>query len=418
MRTLPQRFVEARTLTVQLAAPLSAEDQTLQSMPDASPTRWHLAHTTWFFATFLLEPYDPGFAWPDPRYRELFNSYYEGVGPQFSRARRGLLSRPGVAEILAWRRAVDEAVVACFGRADPALRALLAPIIELGIQHEQQHQELLLTDIKHALFQNPLQPAYRDDLGDIVPAPTAPSPGDETPSLNLAGGRVTVGAAGGEFHFDNERPEHPHWLHPFRVAAAPVSNGRYREFIEDGGYLRPDLWLSDGWAACREQAWSAPLYWIDGAHAFTLRGVQRLDPQAPVCHLSFFEADAFARWAGARLPTEFEWEHFACLHGHEAAAGTLLDDGALHPLAGEASGLRGLWGGAWEWTASDYAPYPRFRPLPGALGEYNGKFMSGARVLRGGSCVTSHSHLRWTYRNFFAPEKRWQFSGIRLAMDA
>ncbi|HEY0265813.1 MAG TPA: ergothioneine biosynthesis protein EgtB [Rhizomicrobium sp.] len=377
-------YAAVRAHSEGLAAPLSAEDAVLQSMPDASPVKWHLAHTTWFFETVVLarrggyKPFDPRFAY-------LFNSYYEALGPRHPRPRRGLIARPSLDEVLAWRAHVDAAMLgAC---RDPAL----ADLIALGLHHEQQHQELILTDIKHAFFSNPLLPAYRG----TPPAPHqyAPMAWHEHP-----GGVAAIGHDGSGFAFDNESPRHQVLLRPFRIAARPVSNGEYRAFIADGGYRRAEFWLSDGWARVQDEGWEAPLYWLkddDGSageneSVFTLSGVRPLDPHAPVEHVSFYEATAYAAWAKARLPTEFEWE----------AAAPLFDHGEV-----------------WEWTRSSYDPYPGFKAFEGVAAEYNGKFMVGQMVLRGGSVATPPGHIRSTYRNFFPPQARWQFSGIRLAED-
>ncbi|MFN3233410.1 MAG: ergothioneine biosynthesis protein EgtB [Alphaproteobacteria bacterium] len=406
------QFAETRQLSLDLAAPLSPEDQILQSMPDASPTKWHLAHTTWFFETFILKPHAPGYREFDPDYNYLFNSYYNGIGERHARPKRGMLSRPPLEDIHRYRAHVDEAMRGLM--ASGAAWLEIAPLITLGLHHEQQHQELLLTDIKHALSCNSLNPAYRD--GQM-------STGEGGPVAwrDFEGGLVEIGceapnAAFADFAFDNEGPRHRAWLEPFRLADRLVTNGEYLEFIEDGGYQRPDYWLSDGWdIACRE-GWQAPLYWQrrDGRWwSFTLTGLHPVDANQPVCHISHYEADAYANWAGRRLPTEAEWEH--AVNG-DAVTGNLLDISALHPrAANEEGGVRQAYGDVWEWTGSAYRPYPGFKPAPGAVGEYNGKFMSGQMVLKGGSCVTPEGHIRPSYRNFFPPHARWQFSGIRLA---
>ncbi|HEY8144118.1 MAG TPA: ergothioneine biosynthesis protein EgtB [Kofleriaceae bacterium] len=405
---LPQRYEQVRRTTEGLAAPLSPEDQVIQSMPDASPVKWHLAHTSWFFETFVLGGL-PGEPPPDPARALLFNSYYEAVGPRVARAQRGLLSRPSLEEVQSYRRAIDERMARWLepGRLPPAR----APMVELGLAHEQQHQELILTDIKHALFANPTSPAYA--------APAAGGSGGGRPlGWDRHDERIAwIGQDGARFSFDNERPRHRVLVAGFELASRLVSAGEYLEFIRDGGYRRPALWLSDGWAEVQARGWAAPLYWTeaDGAVSlYTLRGRRPLDPAEPVCHLSYFEADAYARWAGARLPTEFEWEVAA---GEGGAEGAFLESGALHPRAADEDGPAQLLGDAWEWTASAYAPYPGFRPEEGAAGEYNGKFMSGQMVLRGGSCATPRSHIRTSYRNFFPPAARWQLSGLRLARD-
>ncbi|HZZ84715.1 MAG TPA: ergothioneine biosynthesis protein EgtB [Anaeromyxobacteraceae bacterium] len=407
---LLERFRAVRGATESLASPLSAEDQQVQSMPDASPVKWHLAHTTWFFEEFVLARADARYRRFHPRYGYLFNSYYEAVGPRHERPRRGLLTRPSLAEVLAYRAFVDERMGELLsGGRGAAVRA----VVELGLHHEQQHQELVLTDVKHALSQNPLRPAWREDL------PLAG--GAAAPLLafrELPGGVAEIGDAGQGFAFDNERPRHRAWLEPFALASRPATNGELLAFVEEGGYRRPELWLSDGFAAVKARGWEAPLYWErdgGGFAEFTLGGLRPLDLAAPAAHLSFYEADAFARFSGARLPTEEEWEVAA----REApVAGNLAESGRFHPtVAPPAAGLAQLFGDVWEWTRSAYAPYPGFAPAPGALGEYNGKFMVSQLVLRGGSCVTPATHLRATYRNFFYPDARWQFTGVRLAKD-
>jgi formylglycine-generating enzyme required for sulfatase activity len=408
------RFARVRARSEELAAPLSPEDAMVQSMPDASPTKWHLAHTTWFFEEFLLARFERDHRWPDPRYRVLFNSYYGGVGPSHVRAGRGVLSRPSLDEVRRWRADVDARVHALLkatgddtsrsspnpgGRADsaPGGRADSAPggradsavtVALLGTHHEQQHQELILTDLQHALFSSELRPAY------LPRPPSAPAHVGVGPLRWVAfdEGVVDVGHEGESFAFDNESPRHRALVGPFRIATRLVTNEEYVAFVDDGGYERPELWLSEGWAAAQAGGWTAPLYWEAG-RAFGLHGMQPIDPRAAVLHVSHYEADAYARWRGARLPTEHEWER--------AAAG----------------GLEQLDATAWQWTSSAYLPYPRFRPLEGALGEYNGKFMSGQMVLRGGSDFTPPEHTRPTYRNYFPPGARWQRTGIRLAAD-
>jgi ergothioneine biosynthesis protein EgtB len=409
---LRERYADVRAATAGLAAPLSAEDQLVQSMPDASPTKWHLAHTTWFFETFVLSKFVPGYAAVDETYAYLFNSYYEAVGPRPPRPRRGALTRPSLDEVRAYRDAIDERMDT-FLDAPPGGDAL--DRIELGLHHEQQHQELILTDIHHALWSNPLRPAYRPGGRPSTPIP-ATAPALEWTSH--AGGLVEIGHAGSGFSFDNERPRHRVFLEPFHLGRRAVTAGEYLRFVEDGGYRRPELWLSDGWAAVQEQGWTAPLYWElgpEGWAEFTLAGTQPLRLDAPVSHVSYYEAEAFARWAGARLPTEAEWEVLAAaapVEGHFVESGTLAPAPAV---AAEQDRPAQMFGDVWEWTGSAYLPYPRFRPLEGDLGEYNGKFMSGQMVLRGGSCFTPRSHIRPTYRNFFPPAARWQMSGIRLA---
>lgn len=406
-----QRFAAVRATTRALAAPLSAEDCAIQSMPDASPVKWHLAHTTWFFETFVLAAHPGGYRPLDAAYRVLFNSYYHAVGGRHPRPERGMLSRPGLGQVLAYRDHVDEAMQRLLAR---PLAEDLAPLVELGLQHEQQHQELILTDLKHLFSRNPLQPAYHP------PPPPVPGCTQALRWVEFDAGLHEIGHAGAGFCFDNETPRHRVWLDAFRIASRPVTQGEFLAFIDDGGYRRSALWLSAGWDTVAARGWQAPAYWTqrDGRwFAFTLHGEVPLDPQAPVCHLSFYEAEAYARWADARLPGEAEWELAA---RGLPVAGNLLDRGALHPQAAAADdgGLAQLWGDVWEWTRSDYGPYPGFRCAAGAVGEYNGKFMCGQVVLRGGSCATPASHIRASYRNFFPPEARWQFSGLRLARDA
>jgi ergothioneine biosynthesis protein EgtB len=422
VRSLLRRLLEVRATTLALAAPLSAEDCAVQSMPDASPTKWHLAHTSWFFETFVLQPYLAGYTVFDPAYRVLFNSYYVAVGERHPRPQRGLLTRPSLAEVRRYRAHVDEALARLLqAPADPPPAAL--ELLELGLQHEQQHQELILTDIKHALSCNPLRPAY---------LPPQPLPVAAAPAMRwiaLAGGVARIGHCGVGFAFDNEGPAHDVLLQPFELASRPVTQGEYLEFVDDGGYRRPELWLSLGWDTRQAQGWEAPLHWLrerGRRRAFTLRGAADLDLQAPVAHVSFFEADAYARWRGARLPTEAEWEvaaKSAAADPYSAeSAGNFLDSGALAPRAAppaiDAAPMQQAFGDVWEWTSSAYAPYPGYRPAAGAVGEYNGKFMCNQYVLRGGSCATPRSHIRASYRNFFPPEARWQFSGLRLARDA
>ena len=402
---LLRRYRAVRARTLALAAPLSAEDCALQSMPDASPVKWHLAHTTWFFETFVVTAVQDDYRTPDPAYRVLFNSYYQAVGPQHPRPSRGLLSRPSLDDVLAYRAHVDQAMAECCERArtDTALAAR----IELGLNHEEQHQELILTDVLHLLSCNPLHPAY--DAGDAVSASEAP----EMRWIRYRAGVATIGHLGDAFAFDNETPRHRVWLEAFELASRPVTNAEYAAFVADGGYRRPELWLALGWDLVRAEQWTAPLYWIEAGgawHAFTLQGLHPLDPGAAVAHISYFEADAYARWAGARLPTEFEWEAVAA-RGREAAA---ID--SWSPAA-RAAGTSLRHGEVWEWTSSSYAPYPGYRVARGALGEYNGKFMCGQYVLRGGSRATPPGHARITYRNFFPPQARWQWSGVRLARD-
>ena len=410
--TLAARYRAVRARSIALAAPLSAEDAMVQSMPDASPAKWHLAHTTWFFERFVLGA-RAGYAPVDPQWDYLFNSYYNSVGPMHARPRRGLVSRPSLIEVLEYREEVDARMARRLDAGD--LDAAAARVVLLGTHHEQQHQELLLTDIKHALWCNPLGPAYRDDLAHRA-GPAAP--------LRWVARDEAVAETGAapwpdavEFAYDNESPRHRVLVAAHALASRPVSNAEYAQFVDDGAYANPALWLSDGWALLQAEGWQRPLYWHDdGAREFTLGGWRERDPHAPVCHLSHYEADAFARWAGARLPTEAEWEQVA---EGVAVDGNLADAFALHPQAADddGAGLRQLFGDVWEWTCSAYTAYPGFHPLPGSLGEYNGKFMSGQVVLRGGSCATPRDHLRASYRNFFPPQARWQFSGLRLARD-
>jgi len=413
---LAKRYRAVRAASLALADPLSAEDCALQSMPDASPTKWHLAHTSWYFETFVLAA-SPGHRPFDPDFAYLFNSYYNSVGDQYARPHRGLLSRPTLDAVRAYREHVDAQVLALLERnaLDPAARGVL----RLGTHHEQQHQELILTDLKHLFGANPTGPVYRDSAARPLERPPAAGPAS---FAAFPGGLHEVGHADPSFAFDNEAPRHRVHLEPFALASRPVSNRDYLAFIEDGGYRDPAPWLSDGWTAVQQRGWEAPLYWRrsddgDGWETLTLGGVRPLDPDSPVTHVSYYEADAYARWAGARLPTEAEWEVAAA---DAPVSGNFVESGALHPLPAPASGgpLRQLFGDVWEWTASAYGPYPGFRPPRGALGEYNGKFMSGQMVLRGGSCASPADHLRASYRNFFYPDARWQFSGIRLASDA
>jgi len=378
------RFLAIRSFTEQLAAPLSPEDQTVQSMPDASPTKWHLAHTTWFFETFLLRPHAPGYRPFDPAYEYLFNSYYEAVGPRHPRPQRGLITRPGVAEVMAYRRHVTDAMTDFLGEEEAAT----APLVELGLHHEQQHQELILMDAKHMLSCNPLRPAY-----DTASPPAARS-ASRIEWRGRKGGLVEMGHDGQGFAFDNESPRHKIWLEPFAIASRPVSNGEYLAFIDDGGYRRPEFWLSAGWDCVTGRGWDAPLYWEkqDGQwRVFTLYGSAPMRAHDPVCHVSGYEAAAYAKWVGKRLPREAEWES------------------AVADLDGT--------GEVWEWTASPYVAYPGYREPPGAVGEYNGKFMANQMVLRGGCSATPRDHVRPTYRNFFPPDARWMFGGIRLAED-
>ncbi|HEY5923322.1 MAG TPA: ergothioneine biosynthesis protein EgtB, partial [Kofleriaceae bacterium] len=404
------RFAGVRERSLRICAPLSAEDAQVQSMPDASPAKWHLAHTTWFFETFVLArlgeaPLDPGFGF-------LFNSYYETVGAHVDRARRGQLTRPALQVVHAYRHAIDIRIEDVL-EAKPDAKTLA--LVELGVHHEQQHQELMLTDIKHVLGTQPLRPVYRPDLARPASASI-----EQSSWVAFDGGVVEIGAIGADegFAYDCERPRHRVLLAPYKLATRPICNAEVLAFIHDGGYREPRLWLSDGWALARSEDWQAPLYWEaqDGQWLqYALGGVREVDPAETACHLSCYEADAIARWAGARLPTEAEWEHAAA---QAEVAGNFADDDCLHPAAARPSeGLRQLYGDVWEWTQSAFAPYPGFRPLTGAIGEYNGKFMANQRVLRGGSCLTPRDHMRASYRNFFPPSARWQMTGVRLAMD-
>ena len=408
---LAERFRDVRAHSRRLAQPLSDADATAQSMPDASPAKWHLAHTTWFFETMVLKPNAAGYQLFDPTFNFLFNSYYETIGERHPRPMRGLLTRPSLERIMDFRAHVDQAMETLLG-AD--LAPEVAALIELGCHHEQQHQELLLTDILHLFAQNPTRPAYRDP----EPVAVAPTPG-ETGWATFDGGIFEIGHDGSGFAFDCEGPRHQVLLQPFRIADRLVTNGEWISFMADGGYRKPLLWLADGWAQILAHRWEAPLYWEqrDGEWwTMTLRGMQPVDPAAPVTHVSYFEADAFASWAGKRLPTEAEWERASA---GLPVAGNFAGSGRLRPKpAGAEGGLKQMFGDVWEWTRSPFTPYPGFRPAEGAVGEYNGKFMCGQFVLRGGSCATPDGHTRATYRNFFQPDKRWQFSGLRLAEDA
>ena len=405
-------YQETRRTTESICAPLAVEDYVIQAMPDASPARWHLGHVTWFFETFILRPMLSGYRQVNPKYEYLFNSYYDSVGPQWTRAQRGHLSRPTVAEVYDFRAHVDRSMLDLIETTEPAELPSLGSLITMGLNHEQQHQELLVTDIKYNLSVNPLRPAYQ--------ATDAPRGSEETPLrwVEFDGGLAWTGHDREGFAFDNEWPRHQNFIAPFRFGSRLVTNGGFMEFMEAGGYERVDLWLSEGWRTVQAEGWRAPLYWerVDGRWwSQTMSGMRRVDEHGPVAHVSYYEADAYARWVGRRLPTEHEWEHVA---GTEPLQGNFLDSGLLHPAAADGGpNIRQLFGDLWEWTQSPYVPYPRYEPLDGALGEYNGKFMVNQMVLRGGSCATPRSHIRATYRNFFPPDARWQFSGIRLADD-
>ncbi len=415
---LHERLRSSRQLSLALAAPLSDEDQTVQPMDDASPTKWHLAHTTWFYESFILKPNLPDYREFSPDFEYCFNSYYESKGERQPRGLRGLLTRPSAAQVRAYRAHVDEALTRLFTQGfvdegpDP-----LAVLIELGINHEQQHQELLLTDILSLFAANPLRPAYRDPLPKAEPVAGA----SEAQFISFDGGIRGIGYDGAGFSYDNEGPRHDVLLYPYRLADRCVTNGEWLAFMEAGGYGEPLVWLADGWATVKTQGWKAPGYWEerDGVwHQMTLEGLLPVNPRAPVTHISYYEANAFANWAGKRLPTEFEWE--AATAGYPVA-GNDLSTNALRPRPAITAGdgrLAQMFGDVWEWTSSAYLPYPGYRPAPGAVGEYNGKFMVSQNVLRGGSCATAPGHVRATYRNFFFPHQRWQFTGLRLAEDA
>jgi ergothioneine biosynthesis protein EgtB len=424
---LHKRFHQIRNFTNSLCAGLEPEDCVMQSMPDVSPTKWHLAHTTWFFETFILKKFVPGYRAEIPEYAYLFNSYYNAAGDMHRRDLRGLISRPTVSEAKRYRASIDSHIDEFLSDADEKLIDQIEPILVLGIHHEQQHQELLITDIKHVFAQNPLHPVFRQRNHDVIAKKITP-----IQFIDFEEGVATIGHDGRGFAYDNEAPRHQVLVPEFAAASRPITNGEYIAFIEDSGYRRPEFWLSLGWMTVNEQRWDAPLYWTkrDGTWwNFTLSGFRPVDEYEPVTHISYFEADAYANWAGARLPTEFEWERAVSGCPIE---GNFVEDELFHPAAvtPKAFGavsvdtaprdlrLHKMFGDVWEWTRSAYSPYPGYRAARGALGEYNGKFMCNQYVLRGGSCATSRTHIRRTYRNFFQPEKRWQFTGIRLARDA
>jgi ergothioneine biosynthesis protein EgtB len=411
--SLRQRFTRVREGSEALAARLAPEDQVVQSMPDCSPTKWHLAHVSWFFETFLLLPHLPGYEPKHPQFAYLFNSYYEAAGARHPRFQRGLITRPTVAEVADYRAYVTEAMTRLLGSADDATRDVIAPIVEIGINHEEQHQELILMDILNLFSRNPLAPAYSERVEHGR---------DAAPPLEwfeYEGGIFPVGHDGNGFFYDNEGPRHDALVRPFRLASRAVTNREWLAFMEDDGYSRADLWLADGFACVNTENWRMPLYWEEsgnGFEAFTLSGQRPVDLDAPVCHVSFYEADAFARWSGKRLPSEFEWEIVA---REQEPVGNTVGSGLLRPAPALADANRPaqMFGDVWEWTSSFYGAYPGYRPAPGAIGEYNGKFMSNQMVLRGGACVTPDGHTRATYRNFFYPHQRWAFAGLRLAED-
>jgi ergothioneine biosynthesis protein EgtB len=428
---LRDRFHQVRKFTDALCVGLEPEDCVVQSMPDVSPTKWHLAHTTWFFETFILKKFVPGYRAEIPEYAYLFNSYYNAAGDMHRRDLRGLISRPTVSEAQRYRASVDSHIDDLLSNPDESLLDDIEPILVLGIHHEQQHQELLITDIKHVFAQNPLYPVFRAGRArhsahaeERMPTPTSRDP---CHFIDFEETLTAIGHVGDGFAYDNEGPRHKALVPSFSLATRPVTNGEYMAFIEDNGYGRPEFWLSLGWMTVNEQRWNAPLYWTkrDGAWwNFTLSGLRPVNQSEPVTHVSYFEADAYSNWAGARLPTEFEWERAALDCPIE---GNFVETELFHPVAvvsavsadkpGKGQRLSQMFGDVWEWTRSAYSPYPGYRAAPGALGEYNGKFMCNQYVLRGGSCATSRTHIRRTYRNFFQPEKRWQFTGIRLALD-
>jgi len=412
---LIDKYTGVRHITEQLCEPLETEDFIVQSMPDVSPTRWHLAHTTWFFETFILKPELKDYKTPNKLYNYLFNSYYNAVGQQYPRAQRGHLSRPTVKEIYDYRQHVDSEIMRLIETLDERGMSDLLAVFTLGLNHEQQHQELMLTDIKHVFSQNPLYPAYQN-IEQIYKS-------QSTPGLHWVafdGGHIQQGFSGEAFSFDNETPQHDILLQPFELANRLVTNGEYLSFIEDGGYGQAQLWLSDGWALIQKEGWKSPLYWIQSENQwfeFTLTGLVPLNLNSPVTHVSYYESDAYANWCEARLPSEYEWEHAS---SNLPIEGNFVHNEKFHPMpngSSSTSELSQMFGDVWEWTRSPYSPYPGFKSASDAIGEYNGKFMSSQMVLRGGSCASSSDHLRSTYRNFFYPQSRWQFMGIRLARD-
>ncbi|MHB1534527.1 MAG: ergothioneine biosynthesis protein EgtB [Acidimicrobiales bacterium] len=408
----PGRYCEVRSWTEQLASLLSAEDQTVQSMPDASPTKWHRAHTSWFFETFILEQHAKRYRRFNPDYAYLFNSYYESLGDRYPRAQRGIVTRPGIEEIGGYRRHVDGAMLELLTQ---RLDRYAAPLVELGLHHEQQHQELLLMDIKHAFSLNPTRPVYASEDFGVMPRSTSPPRW-----LSFPREIVDIGHSGEAFSFDHETPRHPRLLHPFEIASGLVTCGDWQGFIDDGGYERPELWMSEGWALVGREGWTAPLYWQgvgDSATVFTLVGEREVSPDDPVVHVSWYEADAYARWAGSRLPDEAEWEIAAPEVATPETIGGVVTSRYCHPARASTDDAEHWYGQVWQWTASPFGPYPGFRPASGAVGEYNGKFMVNQYVLRGSSCATPPGHARRSYRNFFPPSARWAFSGLRLARD-
>ncbi len=414
--TLTGRYDEVRNVTMKLIEPLEKEDFIIQSDADVSPPKWHIAHTTWFFERMILKEFKSGYEEFNARFDFLFNSYYNSIGPYQPRHERGVLSRPTVEEIIAYRQYVDSQMKDLLAETHtPEQAHQLGKLVEMGLQHEQQHQELILMDVKYNFFVNPLFPAYKETQAQQAIEPK------EAAFVEFAGGLVEIGHQGEGFAFDNESPRHKVWLEPFQLASEPVTNGEFLEFIEAGGYEQPEHWLSDGWGVVKKNNWKAPLYWLKNEQQqweiFTLGGVKNLDLAEPVSHVSFYEADAFSRWKGKRLPTEAEWEHAA---QNLPIQGNMMEQEAYHPSTAQnesTAPLSKMFGDVWEWTSSAYSSYPGSKPLEGALGEYNAKFMSNQMILRGGSCATPASHIRETYRNFFPPDKRWQFGGFRLADD-
>lgn len=411
---LSEQYQSIRQFTERLCEPLIIEDYIIQSMPDVSPTRWHIAHVSWFFETFVLNPYASNYKPINPKYKYLFNSYYIAVGERYPRPLRGLLSRPNVHEIFEYRKHIDENMMVFINQIDDAKLTELTLLIETGLHHEQQHQELMLTDIKHVFSVNPLYPVYREVTRPQV---------DEVAAMKwipYEEGIFSIGHGDNSFCYDNETPRHRVFLEPFEFGSRLITNGEYMDFMEDDGYKRADLWLSMGWDTVNQNEWESPLYWLkqDGEwYEFSLNGLQKVNPHEPVCHVSYYEADAFARWKDARLPTEAEWEVVA---QDAVIQGNFVDDGMYHTAAlieADANKPAQMYGDAWEWTQSSYSPYPGYKAPKGAIGEYNGKFMCNQFVLKGGSCATTLSHIRPTYRNFFYPPDRWQFMGIRLVKD-